>query len=372
MRALDFACRALGDDLIHSSSRLERALLGLLLPLLDLEALGLLLQPARVVALVGHALAAIELQRPFGDVVEEVAVVRHQHDAAGILLEIALEPGHRLCIQMVGRLVEQQDVGLGEQQLGQRHAPLLAARELAHFGIAWRTAQGIERLLHLRIEIPEALRLDLVLQLGHLLGGLVRIVGGEFVVAVDQRLLLGHALHGIAEHVLVGIELRLLRQIADAHAVGRPRLADEVLKLARHDLEQRRLARAVQADHADLGAGKERQRDVLQDLLAPRIGLGELVHVIDVLGVRHGRPRVADQWGLAPFYPGRAIASSRMRNARITWDSRMPVSPRAPKLGLVAGVLASLLLPASTQRTNSPNRTGDRRLRRPARRRRQG
>ena len=51
--------------------------------------------------------------------------------------------------------------------------------------------------------------------------------------------------------------------------------------------KQRRLARAVEADDADLGAGQERQRDVLQDLLAPRIGLGELRHVIDVLRVRH-------------------------------------------------------------------------------------
>ena len=289
MRALDLACRALGERPDPFQLAPERALLGLLLALLDLEALGLLLQPARVVALVGHALAAIELQRPLGDVVEEVAVVGHQHDAAGILLEIALEPGDGLGVEMVGRLVEQQDVGLGQQQLGQRHAPLLAARELRDIGVARRTAQRVERLLHLRIEVPQALRLDLVLQLGHLVGGLVGVVGGDLVVAVDQRLLLRHALHGVAQHVLAGVELRLLRQVADAHALGRPGLADEVLELARHDLEQRRLARAVQAHHADLGAGEERQRDVLQDLLAPRIGLGELVHVIDVLGVGHGR-----------------------------------------------------------------------------------
>ena len=148
------------------------------------------------------------------------------------------------------------------------------------------------------------LRVDLVLQLGHLVGGLVRVVGGDLVVAVEQRLLLRHALHGVAEHVLRGIELRLLRQVADLDAVGRPGLADEVLDLAGHDLEQRRLARAVQADDADLGAGEERQRDVLQDLLAARIGLGELVHVIDVLWVRHQRRLLLESvrsWGV--FYP---------------------------------------------------------------------
>ena len=168
MRALDLACRALGEDLIHSSSRLSVRWLRLLLALLDLQAPRLLLQPARVVALVGHALAAIELQRPLRDVVEEVAVVRHQHDAAGIVLEVALQPGHRLRVQMVGRLVQQQDVGLGQQQLGQRHAPLLAAGELLDLGVARRAAQRIQRLLHLRVEVPQPLRLDLVLQLGHL------------------------------------------------------------------------------------------------------------------------------------------------------------------------------------------------------------
>ena len=34
------------------------------------------------------------------------------------------------------------------------------------------------------------------------------------------------------------------------------RLAEEVVDGAGHDLEQRRLARAVEADDADLGAGK--------------------------------------------------------------------------------------------------------------------
>src|SRR5262249_47527227 len=85
------------------------------------------------------------------------------------------------------------------------------------------------------------------------------------------------------------IELGLLRQIADAHPLCGPGLPNEVIKLPRHDLEQRRLAGAVHPDDADLGAGKKRQRNIPQNRLAPRIGLGELMHVIDILGVRHGR-----------------------------------------------------------------------------------
>jgi hypothetical protein len=102
-----------------------------------------------------------------------------------------------------------------------------------------------------------------VLQLRHLLGRLLGVVGGKLVVAIDERLLLGDTLHGIAQHVLLGIELRLLRQIADLDARGCPRLAHEVGDLPGQDLQERRLAGAVQADDADLGAGQERQRDVL-------------------------------------------------------------------------------------------------------------
>ena len=142
-----------------------------------------------------------------------------------------------------------------------------------------------------------------------------------------------------------------------------------------HDLEQRRLARAVQADHADLGAGKERQRDVLQDLLAPRIGLGELVHVIDVLGVRHrAAPRVAAELGVgAPCSACAASPQAECVKARENLGARMPMSPRAANVRLVAGVLPASI-PAGARRSaqTAPSRARDRRLHRPARRGRQG
>ena len=207
----------------------ERPLLGLVLLAFDLEPLLLLLEPGRIAALIGNAGAAIELERPFGDVVEEVAVVGDHDHGAGIVAQMMLEPGDAFGVEMVGRLVEQQDVGLGEQQAAKRHAPLLAARQRVNLGVAGRAAQRVHGLLDLRIEVPEVAGVDLVLQLRHLVGGLVGIVHGELVVAVELRLLLRHALHDIAGHVLGRIELRLLRQIADADAVGRPGLAEELL-----------------------------------------------------------------------------------------------------------------------------------------------
>jgi hypothetical protein len=49
-----------------------------------------------------------------------------------------------------------------------------------------------------------------------------------------------------------------------------------------HDPQQRRLAGAVVAEHADLGAEHERKRDVLQHLAVRREDLCELVGLEDV------------------------------------------------------------------------------------------
>ena len=51
--------------------------------------------------------------------------------------------------------------------------------------------------------------------------------------------------------------------------------------------EKRRLARAVHAEHADLGVGVEGEVDVLEDLLAAWPGLGQALHVIDELARGH-------------------------------------------------------------------------------------
>ena len=51
--------------------------------------------------------------------------------AAGEVEQRVLERPQRVDVEVVGRLVEQDHVGAGLQQLGQMHAVALAARELA-------------------------------------------------------------------------------------------------------------------------------------------------------------------------------------------------------------------------------------------------
>ena len=284
--------RALPDPLLLAR---QCPLPALVLALLLLEALALLLEPAGVVALVGDALAAIELEDPARHIVQEVAVVGDGHDGALVLGQEPLQPRHRFGVQMVGRLVEQQHVGVGEQQPAQatrRRSPPESVVTSASPG-GQRSASMAMSMVRsssqpLQASICSCSSACSVKQRVHVGVGVGEPVG-DLVEPVEQVLGGADALHDVAQHVLVGVELRLLRQVADLDAGGGPGLAVDVLVHAGHDLEQGRLAGAVDAEHADLGAGQERQRDVLHDLPAAGIDLGDVLHHVDVLIRGHAR-----------------------------------------------------------------------------------
>ena len=65
-----------------------------------------------------------------GDAVEEPAIVRDHDGAAGELQQRVLERAQRVDVEVVGRLVQQQQVAAGAQQLRQVDAVALAAREV--------------------------------------------------------------------------------------------------------------------------------------------------------------------------------------------------------------------------------------------------
>ena len=250
----------------------------------------LLLQPGTVVALPGDAVAAVELEDPLGGVVEEVAVVGHRHHGAGEAGEELLQPVHRLGVEVVGRLVEQQHVGLRQQQAAQRDAALLAAGQVGDLRLPRRQAQGVGGDLQLLLggvavgggedRLQACLlgseRVEIGIRLG--IGG---IHGVELLLRLEH---LAEALFDRLAHGLFRIELRLLRQVADGEVRHRRGFALDVLVHAGHDLQQGGLAGTVQAEHADLGAGKEAEGDVLEDVALGRDDLADAVHGENVLG----------------------------------------------------------------------------------------
>ena len=93
-----------------------------------------------------------------------------------------------------------------------------------------------------------------------------------------------HAFLDVAAHILVRIQLRFLRQVADFDAGQMLHFAVVFLVHPGHDLEHGGLPRTVQAQEANLGTGKERQRDVFDDLPLGRHNFAHAEHGHDVLG----------------------------------------------------------------------------------------
>ena len=239
---------------------------------------------------------------------------------------------------MVGGFVEQQHVRLRQEKPAQRDATTLTTGNLRDVCIPWRQAQRIGSYFELTFQFPAAFRVDGVLQLRLLFEQLVHFIGieiriGELVAdrveAIDQRLHVADAFNDIAAHVLARVEWRFLRQQADLGARLRSRFAVVLFVHSRHDPQQRGFARSVETQHADLGAGKERQGDVAQDDPLRRHHLGHAIHGVDELGHRYvsdrkGRVRMITEAGARRAgLPIRRPALHPLRRA----ESQFPYSP---------------------------------------------
>ena len=215
----------------------------------------------------------------------------HEH-RAGIFLQVVFQPAHAFCVEVVGWLVEQQDVGLLNQQAGQRDAALFTTRKVGHVPVARRAAQSLHGDFQLVVERPAVDSVDLGLQVAHFLHQGVEIdvlwrVGHDvayLVETVDQIGGGAGAILHVFQHRLAGVQLRFLLQIAGGDILARPCLAGEILVDAGHDLDQRGLASAVGADDADLGTLIELQADVAEHRLGSAgEGFGHVLHDVGVL-----------------------------------------------------------------------------------------
>ena len=247
----------------------------------------------RLVGVVGAGIAAqhaaIELDDAGRDRVEEGAVVGDHHDAALEADQQLLEPGDRVEVEVVGRLVEEQHVGHGDERARQRDALLGPARELGDRSRAVEVEMRQRRLDPL-LPVPGIERLDPRLQ-GVEVGAFgMRLVG----IADDARF--GDALADGVEDRAGVVELGLLRHVADAQALGLLQQAVvELLEPGDH-LQQRRLAGAVAADQADPLARLERQRGAVEQgdvaVGEVRVGEGEDGHGIAEASRRRSRLRL--------------------------------------------------------------------------------
>ena len=163
----------------------------------------------------------------------------HQNNRARIVDKIVLQPGNGFSIQMVGWLIEQQNVRRREQQLAKRNTATLTAREFGYIRIPLWAPQGVHRHFDLAIQIPKVLRINNVLKPRHLFRGFVRIVHGKLIILVKHRTLFSDAIHHISQHVLFRVQLGLLREVPHLCAFSRPGFPSEFLVDASHHPQKR-------------------------------------------------------------------------------------------------------------------------------------
>ena len=204
-------------------------------------------------------------------------------DGARETVQKLLQPVDAFRIQMVGRFVEQQHVGFGQQQTAQRNTALLAARQLVDFGVPRRQAQCVGGDLELMLGIGTGIGQQCFV-LGLFGCKLVEIrirFGISGINLIELFLRVEHFTESLFHrfaHGLLGIQLRLLLQETDVQIRHRRRFAVVFLVDTGHDLEQAGFSRAVDAEHADLGAGEKRQRDVFENLAFGGHHLAHPVH----------------------------------------------------------------------------------------------
>ena len=247
------------------------------LQMLDLDALitvsGLELRPPLVfLAEVFGVVALIDIQalvpylhRAIDRHIEKIPIVRDKDVTEGISPEIVLEPVTSFKIQVVGGLIEQQQIGLGQQQFGQCDAHLPASGKLIRLPrpILLAEAEPCEHATHLRVECVAVQRVKPLLLHGIALRS--RFIFGASVIENSQLPgqmldLLFHIAQlvkdcqALFKDTAPGEPQPLLRQVADAHATGLLHLAVvQRLKAGEH-LHQRGFAGPIGAHQSGLFA----------------------------------------------------------------------------------------------------------------------
>ena len=221
--------------------------------------------------------------------IEEVAVVRDTNHRACVLLQVLLQPVDTLRIKVVGRLVQQQDIRLLQEQSAERHAAPLAARQRLHICVVGGTTQRVHRAVEFLVDVPCVCAIQLVLQLRlprqqRVEVGIRLCEGSVYLVVLAQHV--HHGLHALLHYLANGlrrVQFRVLLQIAHRVARREHHFALVVRLHACDNLHQRGLTRAVQTDDAYLRTIEKTQIDVVQYFFLRRETLAHAHHGKDNL-----------------------------------------------------------------------------------------
>lgn len=227
-----------------------------------------------VIAGVIDEAALLDFDDAFDDVIEEVAIVGDEEDRALEIFEEPFEPEAAIDIQVVGGFVQEEDVGLFEEELGEGEAALLPAAEAANgdveLGIG--EAEAVKGCIDLVVDGVATggfhVALDAFLEL-HELVEFIALSRGHFLVDFIEVAVEGveafEGGFGSAAEGFAGVEDGVLVEVADAAAALEEDFAGVLFLDTCEDLEQGGFALAVAADDAELIAGFDGDGDTVED-----------------------------------------------------------------------------------------------------------
>jgi len=205
--------------------------------------------------------------------------VRDEDDGVGVAAQEGLEPVARLEVEVVGGLVEEQELRLLQQQGGQGDAHLPAAGELAAVAVevGGLEAEARQHRLGAALHVVAAVGVPRLARRGvrghqgvvlGIVGGAVRqpvlqaaALGGDLARVVERR-------HRLRPHTAAAQAHDLLRQVADVRALGHADDTAVGLHLAGDDAQEGRLPRAVGAHQRHAPAERDEPVDLVEDDLA--------------------------------------------------------------------------------------------------------
>ncbi|MNE03228.1 hypothetical protein D3C80_957230 [compost metagenome] len=207
-------------------------------------------QETGVVAVPVDQAAAIQFEDAGCQVLQERTVVRDEQHGALEILQRLFKPGDGTDVQVVGRFVEQQQVRLGHQGLGQQDATTPAAGQLGE-GLVGRQLQAAQGAVDQLLQTPAIAGFEVVLDVHQLVQiGIGDDVLAQVVILGEQRTDTVQAFGHHVEHCPLVGHRQFLRQFADLEPGCAPNGAVIGLLVALDELHHAGLASAVAADDA--------------------------------------------------------------------------------------------------------------------------
>jgi len=205
-----------------------------------------------VIARIHLNLAVVDVGNVRADLIQEVTIVRDDNHGGIALVERIFQPANRVDVQVVGWLIQQQHVRIGEQRLRQQHAQLPARRDFAH-----RAGMLLDRNAHAEQQGAGARFGGVAVVLGHFafqFGRAHVIVFGRLGIGVDRVALMDRipqlavALQHHINHALVFIAKLILLELTQAHAGVEADIAGGGFEIAAQNFHESGFAAAVGAN----------------------------------------------------------------------------------------------------------------------------